>query len=138
MNKLLLLLVIPLLFSCDLLDKKIEDELDRFVWTDSSESITITQFNPLLMDVSDQNIEITVSKQNMPLTASDLLKTIRVTTDDLSCVQDGTTYKTVIFDSSGESEEYYSTDSDCNENDYEFISTEHLVQLFDLLITSQQ
>jgi len=128
MKKLLLILCVPMLYSCDLINKEKEK---KFIWTDSSESLNIVPSSGLS---NDDVVVISIAKDDLPPVASDLLKTIRTTTDDLTCIEDGVTYKTTITDESGESEEYYSDNSDCNENDKTFISTEHIEDLVELLI----
>ena len=79
-------------------------------------------------------VVVEFDKEDLPPVASDLLKTIRATTDNLTCIEDGVTYKTSITDKNGEFSDYYSDNSDCADDDKQFISTGNIEDLIKILM----
>ncbi|MCJ8315366.1 MAG: hypothetical protein HRU38_25450 [Saccharospirillaceae bacterium] len=131
MKKVLGLLICPLLYGCEPTEKQIEEELGRFIWTQSSESITISQDNRF--ELNGELIEVSFTRDELPPNGSDLLIAIRTTNKDLTCYSDGGVYLTTITNQSGEVKVYFPTISDCGDENREFISSVAVAELFEII-----
>lgn len=115
-------------------NKGATDEL--FLWNDNAQRIVIVQDNGNTPPSEDRYVTYDYSRDTLTVEAKAFLPTMRLVTDGLSCVEDGTTYEVTVTDSSGLEQTYYSSNKACNDiEDMEFISEADIQHLIPLLFT---
>lgn len=110
------------------------DDASATLWTEESERIFITRFNGYTPSSEEQSSVFDYSRDTLNSDALTHLRTVKTTTENLECIEDGISYDLIITDGTGIERAFFSSNKSCNGVEADsFIEKEDLDRLIELL-----